>query len=1067
MRRYRLGIDLGTSSIALGTVFLDETGEPLEIGGHVLIFEEPLEPAKSGGVGAPRKALRREKRAHRRLIERRKRDLQWIRRFYEPLGVRPEDLADERVFPENGVQNIHELRAKAAHEPITLPGLIRVLGKMRKRRGYKGRFRDTSRPGEVQAGIQKLHHAMQESGCTTLGEYLLHRFRQGETLKLKEAGLYAHRSMIEEEFERIWAVQSRHHAILRQPFEGGSWHDILHDYVFFQRPLRSPAPMVGSCELEPSHPRAPKAQPVFQEFRIWKTVNDLAWSDGSPLAPEQRRAIADFLKNPKNLEGDGKCSFSKIYGHLEERGLMHEEGLTLNLDAGGRSGLPGDRTRKAMDRMKLLREWDALAEPVQRQIINLLADMGSPEVFEDPDWHENLRTPSGKKRRLHPETVAFINRMAEHSRFGRLAAMGFDSGRADYSVKAMQKLLPLLRNGVQESKAKDMVYPDWRRKKGERHELREMLPPHPETGNVSVDCALRNLRREINRIIAEYGPPEEIIVEMTRDMRLGHRKREEISRRIAANERARKQARRALEEAGYAPTERNVLRYLLWTEQEQRWCPFCDHPINLADALDGNATNIEHIIPFSLTRVGRQRSKLVLAHRRCNMEKGNRTPWQAWGGDEARWRIIEARAESFAERKLHGKARQLLLRDFEEEVLDDEAIAGFTQRQYHETGWITRLARSWLTEVCPRVFVSRGTLTANLRRQWGLDTVIPEVRFEEGLPVLDEQGNALAPEDLRDPETRPDKRLDHRHHLVDAIVIAFSTPGLFQRMAREYKRATENTAPGERVKMRLRVDPPMPDLRERVRTLIASCPVRHKPDRHPDGQIFEDTAYRLVEVEGADGERKLVLASRKRLKDAVDGNATPAKLRAFVQGIVSPQTRRAVEQAVEERLAAGVRPANVFDEPILHPVTHAPIKRVFWASDKQGGFETVFVRKNVPEHLLGRSPNAFRKHLKHAGFAWLEVNRQTGERRLVPVVEGIRRKHEPVPPGVVRFFKGDTIIHPVDGKRYVVRQIKAQSGGMLVCTLVSEARPVRELSSRTGRKTISGRLLPKVRLEDE
>ena len=1067
MRPYRLGIDLGTSSIAIAVVFLNEKGEPEDIDGHVLIFDEPLEPAKGGGVGAPRKAIRREKRAQRRLLERRKRDLQWIRRFYEPLGIHPDDLTDERVFSANGVENIHELRAKAARAPITIPGLVRVLGKMRKRRGYKGRFRETNRPGEVQAGIQALRKEMEDAGCNTLGEYLLWRFRQGKTLKLKREGLYVHRSMVEEEFARIWEVQARHHKILRGSYEGRPWREIFHDYVFYQRPLRSPALLVGRCELAPSHPRAPKAQPVFQEFRIWKTVNDLAWSDGSPLTPEQRRAIADFLKNPRNLDREGKAPFPKIYAHLERQGLMHEKGLTLNLDTGVQIGLYGDRTRKAMARMGLLREWDALAEPVQRQIINLLADMGSPDVFEDPDWHKDLRWPSGKKRTLYPEAVAFINRLAEHPRFGRLAAMGMDGGRAEYSIKAMQEMLPWLRQGLRESAARDAVCREQRRKKEKQSQLCDRLPPHPETGNVSVDCALRNLRREINRILARYGPPAEIVLEMAREMRMGYRKREQLSQRIAANARARRRARKALEEAGYPPTERNILRYLLWTEQEQRWCPFCDRPINLADALDGNATNIEHIIPFSLTRVGRQRSKLVLAHKQCNDEKGNRTPWQAWGGDEARWRIIEARAKSFAERKLYDKARQLLLQDFEEEVLTDESIAGFVQRQYHETGWITKLARSWLEQICPRVFPSRGVLTAYLRRQWGLDTVIPEVRFEEGLPVLDEQGHALTPQDLRDPEVKPDKRIDHRHHLVDAVVVAFSTPGLFQRMAREYKRASETTPPGKPVKIRLQAPPPMPDLRERVKALVAKCPVRHKPDRYPDGQFFEETAYRLVEVQDDDGTRRQVLASRKWLKDAVDGNTTPEKLRDFVKGIVYPETRRAVQEAVEARLAAGIKPANVFDTPILHPITGAPIKRVFWASDKQGAFATVFVRKDMPPDLLQRSPNAFRKHLKHAGFAWLEINRETGERRLVTILEGMRRKDEPVAPGVVRIFKGDTIIHPQDGKRYVVRQIKSEGGGMLVCTLASEARPVRDLSSATGLKKIKGRTLTRIRLEDE
>jgi len=884
------------------------------------------------------------------------------------------------------------------------------------------------------------------------------------TLKLKEAEpkLYVHRRMVEDEFERIWAVQSEHHEQLQGEHDGKPWKQWLYNYLFYQRPLRSPAPMVGHCELDPTLPRASRAQPLFQRFRIHKTLADLAWSDGTPLSDEVKQTIADMLADPEVLNADGILTFEKIYDTLDEKGLMPEEGLALNLHTTGRQGLKGDTTRKALAKMGLLAEWDALAEHAQVQIINLLADMGSPEVFEDPTWAENLQTPSGKRRKLRTETIAFINRMVATPRFGRLAAMGMDVGRAEYSLKTLRRLLELMAQGMNEREAKDASWPGWD-KIGDSA-MHRFLPPHPATGNVSVDCALANLRREVNQLIKRHGPPDSIIVEMTRDMRLGYRKRDEVARTIARNERQRKQAARALADAGYPPTEPNIFRYLLWEEQDKLWCPFCTEAINLEAAMDGHQTNVEHIIPFQLSRVGRQRSKLVLAHRKCNDEKKMRTPWQAWGGDEERWTVIEERARAFEAKKLYGKARQLLLKDFEDEVLTDEVIENFTNRQYHESGWIAKLAVQWLKGVCPDVAVTRGQLTAHLRHIWGLDTVIPEVRFEESLPVLDEAGNPLSPEDLRDPRIRPDKRIDHRHHLVDAVVIALSTRGLFNKMARHYKQRSEQTPEGEQVKMRLYVEPPMPDLRQRVKDLVRACPVRHKPDRYPDGQIFEDTAYRLVEIE-KDGEQATVLASRKRLKDVVDGNTTAATLRAFVKGIVYPETRRVIEEAVEERLAAGVKPAKIFDDPILHPVYRNPIRRVFWASDKQGGYESVLVRKDVDEHMLARSPNAWRKHLKHAGNACLEIDRANRTVRLVSVLEAMREKARRAPDGVLRIYKGDTILHP-NGRRYVVRQVKSEGGGQLICSLISETRPVRELKGAATKKMQKNTLM-KIQLVNE
>lgn len=1063
---YHLGIDLGTASIAITQITPSSSAQPpSRFDASVLIFSEPVEPTKQGGVGAPKKAARREKRAMRRLIARRGHDMRWIRRLYAPMGIEESDLADNVVFRSNAVCNIHELRAKAAREPVTVPALIRVLGKMKKRRGYKGRFRETNRPGEVQAGIQTVETEMHKHGCKTLGEYLLWRHRHDLTLKLKEADpkLYVHRQMVEDEFEQIWRKQSGHHEQLQGKHDSKLWKHWFHDYVFYQRPLRSPAPMVGHCELDPTLPRAPRAQPLFQRFRIRKTLADLAWSDGTPL-PEAAKAMIDaMLSDSEHLNANGVLTFEKIYGTLHKKGLLPEEGTTLNLHTTGRQGLKGDTTRKALYKMGLLEEWDELDEHAQLQIINLLADMGSPEVFEDPNWEKNLRTPSGNQRKLRQETVAFINRMVESPRFARLAAMGMDAGRAEYSLKTLRRLLELMAQGMNEHEAKDAGWPGW--DKAGDSATHHFLAPHPATGNVSVDCALANLRREINRLIERHGPPDSIIVEMTRDMRLGYRKRNEIAKHIAHNEEQRRQAAKALEDAGYPATSRNLFGYLLWEEQDKRWCPFCTEAINLEAAMDGNQTNVEHIIPFRLSRVGRQRSKLVLAHRKCNDEKGMRTPWQAWGGNEERWAVIEKRAKAFEKKKSCGKARQLLLKDFDDEVLTDEVIEDFTNRQYHESGWIAKLAAQWLKSICPDVAVTRGQLTAHLRRIWGLDTVIPEVRFDEGLPVLDEAGKPLAPEDLHNPQVKPDKRIDHRHHLVDAVVIALSTRSLFNRMARHYKQVSELADEGKKGKLRLDVEPPIPDLRDRVKERVRACPVRHKPDRYPDGQIFEDTAYRLVEIE-KDGERVTVLASRKLLKDVTDGNATPKKLRDFVKGIVYPETRRVIEDAVKERLAAGVKPAKVFDEPILHPVYRKPIRRVFRASNKQGGYETVFVRKDVDEHMRARSPNAWRKHLKHAGNAYLEIDQTNKTVRLVSVLEAMREKGRPAPDGVLRIYKGDTILHP-NGKRHVVRQIKSRNDGTLVCTLLSEARPVNELNKQSGLVSVSGINLMKIELVNE
>lgn len=111
--------------------------------------------------------------------------------------------------------------------------------------------------------------------------------------------------------------------------------------------------------------------------------------------------------------------------------------------------------------------------------------------------------------------------------------------------------------------------------------------------------------------------------------------------------------------------------------------------------------------------------------------------------------------------------------------------------------------------------VSRGELTAQLRRAWKLETVIPQVRIETKvdpksekpdnyLPLFDDDKPAMPIsreefdrfracwENHHGPEVertdrRIDKRIDHRHHLIDALVIGLTDRSLYMGMAKGYK----------------------------------------------------------------------------------------------------------------------------------------------------------------------------------------------------------------------------------------------------------------------------------------
>lgn len=1067
---YRLALDLGTSSIGLVAVRLDGDRQPAEIIYHACrIFAEPLDPSKKGGVGEPKKARRRKARLARKLIDRRSRRLKRIAALAELIGLAPSTVeADEG-------QSLHQLRSEAVTRAIPLPDLLRVLLRMAKRRGYSGGFktkREDQEEGKVEGGISRLKEEMTKAKCDYLGQYLYHRFQKGETLKLKEAGLYADREMIEAEFDHIWAIQSQHHAVLNDNHNGETLRKIFHQAIFYQRPLKSVAGMVGNCALEPSLPRAPMSQPTAQAFRIEKQLSDLRWGGGrrAELTAAQRDVIRGLLGEKKEV------SFTAVYKALEKAGCSDDRGRTLNFDRASRPALRGDSTVATFDKLGFLGAWRALPVGAQVSTLNFLADLGSPQEVDRPDWQNQYRRKDGARREFNPEMVTFINKWVESGKFDRLSKMGFDGGRAAYSIKALNKLTEWLRapwwpgdwkgdKTVSEDNAIRICYPDSARM---NKASQRKLEPHAPTGNIVVDVALRQLWYQANACIEKLGePPAEVIVELTRDMGLGVKRRNEIEDRINKNRRNRQHAADELAKNGESVTDRNIFRYLLWQQQETS-CPYCETRIGLNEAVSGGASNVEHIVPRSLTRVGRQRDHLVLAHRRCNDEKGDRTPWQAWGKDPDRWTQIEAHAKALEKKKLFTKARLLTIKDYESEVMDDAAIEGFSERQFHESSWIAKLAAQWLCAVCPSVAVSRGELTAFLRRTWRLDTVIPEVRYEENLPVLDTDALPVVREEFdrfrrhweghdHDPgaeqtDRKIDKRIDHRHHVIDALVIAMTSRGLYQKMARHWKAERDAGR-----KPNLSVSPPMRNLREQALELIRKCNLTHKPDHYPAGRFFQETAYRRVSMEN--GKTRLVV--RTALAALVDNKTSLDKARKAIGDIVSEEVRKIVAEEFEKRVARGMSPQEALATPIPYPryqnrkSSHNVTIRKVRVYQRMGrGYADG--EDIIPIIHVQRDGKELHKYYLSDGYAYVSLKFDNGKivsAESVPLHIAPRRSVLPAY-SETRYYTNDTFLDTSTNRRYVVRQIRAKAA--LALSLASEAREVRDMDADGGLMLVSG-----------
>ena len=1071
--KYHLGLDLGTTSIGAVAIDPPNLHEPLTILAQQLhIFPEPNERDNKGAL-VPKKAERRLARQQRTQLTRRAQRLRHIAQLASLLGLNPKSLA-----PDNG-QNLPRLRAIAASEPIAVDDLLRIFIKMAKRRGYAGGFRTQTNKdvGEVRGGVERLQTLMQEYGCQTLGEYLYSRYQRGLPIHLKtqtagnngkkstiitdpeHENLYATRELVEQEFAIIWATQARFHAILNTQHEGKPLQDIFHDVIFYQRPLKSVSTLVGKCPLQSNLPRAPRAHPSVQAFRIEKQLADMRWGmrkHAEPLSFVQKAIIREHLQQ------HDKLSFKQIETLLAQAGHPKPLGTGLNLEHLGRDQLHGDTTLSAWRKLGMESAWLALSHTAQTQAINLLADMGSPEQFDTPQWHTQIHgEKKNQPRHFDATTISFINALVATGKFGRLKRMGLEDGRAAYSISAANKLTAWLQNNtsaepLSEYLAIDACYPH-------AHQpvtLQERLPLPEKTGNQVVDSALRQLYRTLNQFHQQLGAyPDRIVVEMSRELGQGVTRRNEIQNQQTINQNNRTAISKILQEANYPATERNIRRY--WLAEEQDWhCPYCQghNVFTLNEVMDGKITHFEHILPRSLTRIGLKNSEIVLAHSHCNDAKGNQTPYQAWGTQQPeRWQavekmaaILQTNAKKYRAKNpsrsaaLYRKAKLLCLQDFENDVLTDESIADFSDRQFHDTSWIAKAATQWLRQICADVDVSRGQMTAHLRRIWGLETVIPEVRLAHGLPVLDENGTPITAEQFHDfrpaweghryshsgqtVDIRLEKRLDHRHHLIDALTIALTSRSLYQAMATHYRQDCERNQRPVQSRIRLYADPPCGDLRSAAVAMIRDCHIQHKPDHHPNGQLFDANAFGIAEHPET---HKRLFTRRYAIAALITEKDKEEKARKAIQSIISNSVRELVMQHLDTGLSQGLTPYQALQVPLQHPQYSRENKPVYIKKVKC--YDNSAENAKAITHRT-RQGVILTKYLKSKGYAWLEINvengKLVGDPQLVPLHEATQRPTKVQ--GITRFYKGDIVFDPKDQRHYRIGYFKAEGNVFLI-----------------------------------
>lgn len=826
--RYRLGLDLGAASLGWALIRLNQADEPVAlIKTGVRIFTDGRNPKDGTSLAVTRRLARQMRRRRDRLLRRKNRLMNAMVR----LGFMPEDELERRALV---LLDPYSIRARGLDEPLTLHEFGRALFHLNQRRGFKSNRktdRRDSESGALKQAIRGVRERLALSGCRTVGEWLAKRHASGEPVRARlrqtrvlrpdgkarinrEYDLYIDRKMVEDEFDALWVAQANFFPATFTNFA----RDELKDTLLYQRKLRPVTP--GRCTLVPDEPRAPLALPGAQRFRMLQEANNLRVLNAleeRPLSRAERDRLVESLEL-------GTLTFTKIRKLL---GLPTSSRFNLEED-GKRDRLKGNDTSRILSSADCFgAAWHNFDLETQNQIVERLLAEESEErligwliertavdetIAEDissamlPEGYGNLGvTALGfLLPQLERDVITYAEAVARaasagapfshHSHISRAQQTGEILEELPYYGEALQRHV-----GFGTGAPKDLPEKRFGR-----------------IANPTVHIGLNQVRVVVNALLRKYGHPTEVVIEVARELKQSQEQRKEATERQANNQKQNDEWREDLRRMfGVDAKAADLRKMRLWhelnpTDVANRRCPYTGEQISI-QRLFSDEVEIEHILPFSRTLDDSLNNQTV-SMRRANRDKGNQTPFEAFGQNPHgyNYRTILDQAQLMPK----DKAKRFAPDGMQRWLRDD---ADFLARALNDTAYMSRIAKEYLQLICPynKVRAIPGRLTALLRGTFGLNELL--------------SGNSRKNRD------------DHRHHAIDAVVIAVTDQGLLQRFAQA------NQAARSRQLQRLVASMPLPwaSFREQVRTSIDALIVSHRPDHSHEGRLHNDTAYGL------------------------------------------------------------------------------------------------------------------------------------------------------------------------------------------------------------------------------
>ena len=847
MSKHVLGLDLGVGSIGWCLIALDAQGDPAEILGMgsrvVPLTNLGDDKAFSKGEAFTANQKRTARRTMRRGFARYQLRRYRLRRELEKVGMLPDAALIQLPLLE-----LWELRKRAATagERLTLPELGRVLCHINQKRGYRhvksdaaaivgdeGEKKKKDSNSAYLAGIRANDEKLQAEH-KTVGQYFAEQLRQnqsesptgGISYRIKDQ-IFSRQRYIDE-YDQIMAAQRVHYPdILTDEFI----RMLRDEVIFMQRPLKSCKHLVSLCEFEKQErvmrvqqddgkggrqlverrvkfgPKvAPKSSPLFQLCRIYEAVNNIRLTrpDGSPrdITPEERAKIVAHLQSSASL------SFAALKKLLKEKALIADQLTT-------KSGLKGNSTRVALaSALQPYPQYHHLLdmELETRMMTVQLTDEETGEVTEREVavvtdsyvrqplyrlWHilYSIEERQAMRRALITQ-LGMKEEDLDGGLLDQLYRLDFvKPGYGNKSAKFICKLLPQLQQGLGYSEACTAVgYRHSNSPTSEEIAERTLLEKIPllqrnELRQPLVEKILNQMINLVNALKAEYGI-DEVRVELARELKMSREERERMARNNKDREERNKEVAAKIRECGLYPTKPRIQKYMLW-EEAGRQCLYCGQSIEEEQCLREGGMEVEHIIPKSVLYDDSYGNK-TCACRRCNKEKGNRTALEYIRAKGREAEYMKRINDLLKEKKISYSKHQRL-RWLKEDIPSD-----FLERQLRLTQYISRQAMAILQQGIRRVSASEGGVTARLRSLWGYGKILHTLNLDRYDSMgeterVSREGETT--EELR--ITNWSKRMDHRHHAIDALVVASTRQGYIQHLNRVSSESEREAMSGE------------------------------------------------------------------------------------------------------------------------------------------------------------------------------------------------------------------------------------------------------------------------------